>query len=537
MAALPTRTDISGTPSKATAQAAFTAMYDYLAGLFGSAGTAATARSALAVDGATVVPSVAASALTLALKTAAGVDATTAVPLPIPFRSSTLSSGTKNIRQVTAALSLVVPSTATLGSQSGVDQWLYLYGLDNAGAVELAISGTNFGTNFINSTTAIAAASNSTAVIYSTAARASVAMTLLTTIRSNQTTAGTYAAVPVEVTYPDALAPASGYTFPDASVISTAASLGTRNRIINGDPRIDQRNAGAAITVGATVAYLVDRFYSQNTTATGTITGQQSSIGASKSILLTATAAVTDLTLAKLVHGPSTILEAQNVFDLNSKTVTVSFKATTNWTGNLAFAVRNSDSTRSYITNVPVVSGANTCRVTLALEAASVLTNSTAAGLLINIGSNNEATFQTATTGAWVAGNFLCSTTATQWTKTLNNTLNVTELQLEEGGTATPFERRPIGGELVLCQRYAQPLSAKVNSVATAAAQSIGLTITFPVTMRAAPTFSTSTLSNTNAGATTIDVIGIYTARFFAASGAAGGVEAGYTGIASAEFI
>jgi hypothetical protein len=49
MTALPTRTDISGTPSKATAQAAFTAMYDYLAGLFGSTGAVAAARDSLGI--------------------------------------------------------------------------------------------------------------------------------------------------------------------------------------------------------------------------------------------------------------------------------------------------------------------------------------------------------------------------------------------------------------------------------------------------------------------------------------------------------
>ena len=200
--ALPTRTNLSGAPSKATAQAAFVSIYDYLAGLFGSDGTAATARSAIAVDGPTVVPSVAAGALTLALKTAAGVDATAAVPLPIAFRSSTLASGAKNVRQVAAALSLVVPSGATLGAISGVDQWLYVYALDNAGTVELAITGTHAGTNTIASTLAVGPAVVSPTGFYANSVRTGVPMVLLASLRSNQTTAGTWAVVPVEVTYP-----------------------------------------------------------------------------------------------------------------------------------------------------------------------------------------------------------------------------------------------------------------------------------------------------------------------------------------------
>lgn len=49
MAALPSRTDIAGTPDNATAKAGFGAVWDYLSGLFGTDGTAATARSTLGV--------------------------------------------------------------------------------------------------------------------------------------------------------------------------------------------------------------------------------------------------------------------------------------------------------------------------------------------------------------------------------------------------------------------------------------------------------------------------------------------------------
>lgn len=163
------------------------------------------ARSLLGVDHPVLTFSVGSSALTIALKTPAGADATAAAPLTLPFRSATLSSGAINVRKLTAAVSLVVSSGSTLGTANGVDAWLYVYALDNTGNIELAISGTYYGTQFIGSTTAEggAGAADSKTTIYSTSLRSSVSMRLLAAVRSNQTTAGTWAAVPVETRLAD----------------------------------------------------------------------------------------------------------------------------------------------------------------------------------------------------------------------------------------------------------------------------------------------------------------------------------------------
>jgi hypothetical protein len=282
----------------------------------------------------------------------------------------------------------------------------------------------------------------------------------------------------------------SGVIFSDASSIGTANSLGMRNRIINGDMRVDQRNGGgAAVTIAGTSTFAVDRFPSQNATATGTITGQQSTLGNSKSLKLTATSAVTDLTTNKYVGAVIQAIEAQNIYDLNGKTITISFKVQTNWTGNLAVALRNSDTTRSYVVDAAVVSGTNTVTVTVLLEAATVLTNDNGPGVYLNIGFNNEATYQTATKGSWLAGNFLVSTTATQWAKTTGNYINVTELQLEQGSVATPFERRPIGLELSLCQRYYQFISYNMRFLSGPGGNdTMETTVVFLTAMRVAPT-------------------------------------------------
>lgn len=163
------------------------------------------ARSLLGIDHPVLTFAVASSALTIALKTPAGADPTAAAPLTIPFRSATLSSGALAVRKATAATSLVVSSGSTLGTSSGVDAWLFIYALDNSGTIELAVTGTYYGSHYIGNTTAEGGAggADSETTIYSTTSRTGVAMRLLAAVRSNQTTAGTWAAVPVETRLAD----------------------------------------------------------------------------------------------------------------------------------------------------------------------------------------------------------------------------------------------------------------------------------------------------------------------------------------------
>ena len=82
--------------------------------------------------------------------------------------------------------------------------------------------------------------------------------------------------------------------------------------------------------------------------------------------------------------------------------------------------------------------------------------------------------------------------------------------QLEPGPVATPFERRPIGTELALCQRYFyQPSSSYTEqSYASVAGANTYTQIYFPVAMRAVPTIIASWSAGTNAIAETIDALG-----------------------------
>ena len=136
-----------------------------------------------------IIASVGASALTCTLN-----------PTILNFRNTPLTSGTINTRTVSTAISVVVPSTATLGTVSATQSKLVLLALDNAGTVELAVvniaGGTNLDETTLISTTAISAAATAANVVYSTTARTSLPFRVVGYVESTQATAGTWATAP-----------------------------------------------------------------------------------------------------------------------------------------------------------------------------------------------------------------------------------------------------------------------------------------------------------------------------------------------------
>jgi hypothetical protein len=136
-----------------------------------------------------ITGSVATSALTITLN-----------PTSLDFRSATIGSGTVTTVSNSAAISVVVPSTATLGTVSAVQSRLVVLAINNAGTMELAVTNISGGSDLsetgVISTTLIAAASNSATLYYSTTARTSVAYRVVGYIESTQATAGTWATAP-----------------------------------------------------------------------------------------------------------------------------------------------------------------------------------------------------------------------------------------------------------------------------------------------------------------------------------------------------
>jgi hypothetical protein len=274
--------------------------------------------------------------------------------------------------------------------------------------------------------------------------------------------------------------------------------MGFRNRIINGDMRIDQRNAGAAVT--ANDALPVDRFRLSFGNSSGAFSGQQTTTapaGFVNSLKYTTTTA--DASLGATEYATLyQVIEGLNVADLawgtaSAATVTLSFWCRSSQTGTFGGALRNSNGTRSYPFSYSI-SVANTWEqksVTIAGDTSGTWLTTNGIGVYINWSMGAGSTLSE-TAGAWAAGNYIGVTDAVNLIATLNADFYITGVQLEAGSVATPFERRDYGRELIMCQRYyyrISPASGDLFSVASAASTTAFAGYgSFPVTMRTSPT-------------------------------------------------
>jgi hypothetical protein len=284
----------------------------------------------------------------------------------------------------------------------------------------------------------------------------------------------------------------------------TADSLqGFRNRIINGDMRIDQRNAGASLSIpDDTTTYTVDRFAIYENTS-GALSAQQDSsapTGFNNSLKITVTTA--DASIASNDRALfRQRLEGFNVADLgfgtaNAKTVTLSFWVRSSLTGTFGGSLMNGASDRSYPFSYSI-SVADTWEqksVTIAGDTTGTWLTTNGIGLQVNW-SLAAGTDDAGTAGAWVGATKRGVTGQVQVISTLNATWYVTGVQLEVGSVATPFERRPYGTELALCQRYYQQFDSADNGSSSSGFSGVCATTaiaivtgTYLVEMRAAPT-------------------------------------------------
>lgn len=159
--------------------------------------TSASPTSSYEINNLGLAASVATNLLTVNLKQSDGSSAPAAGEgaVKIVFRSSTITSGAYVERSKTGALSInTVATGCTLGLVSAQNQYIYVYAIDNAGTVELALSGSRaFDEGALHNTTAINGSSTNALVLYSTTARTGVAIRLIGRVLSNQATSGTFA--------------------------------------------------------------------------------------------------------------------------------------------------------------------------------------------------------------------------------------------------------------------------------------------------------------------------------------------------------
>lgn len=253
---------------------------------------------------------------------------------------------------------------------------------------------------------------------------------------------------------------------------TTLAMMRDTNRLINGDMRIDARQAGGSITVTSSSVFCVDRWRSGMTGANGT--GQRvacSLTGFPYMLQLTGGVGTTSAWVGQMV-------ESVNCTSLVGQRVTIQFRAASSNVTSLTVNLKSATATDNFTSTNLVESQSVTITSTLTyyeLTFAASMPASAANGLYLE----------------FVTGSNLGT-----------GTLQMTGVQLESGTKTSPFVFRHYRDEVALCQRYFEKSGVgALGATWTAnAAESVGMShptgnfrmsIPFRVTKRAAPTFTT----------------------------------------------
>jgi hypothetical protein len=301
------------------------------------------------------------------------------------------------------------------------------------------------------------------------------------------------------------LTASSGVTLTDGSTQSTAGYTGFRNRIINGDMRIDQRNNGAA-QLGINNTYTIDRWF-YNGSQSSKFNSQQNAgsitppVGFSYYIGLTSTSLYSVTASDNFIISQG--IEGYNISDLSfgsasAKSLTISFWIYTSITGTHSLSLRNYNDTRSYLATFSIPVANTWTYVTLSIpgDTSGTWNTTNSVGIFISFNLGTGSTFSNTVSGSWITGNYTGVTGAVSVVATSGATFYVTGVQLEKGSIATPFEIRPYGTELALCQRYYQV--GYTGICRSVAGGSYGGGITFlnlPVTMRTTPSITSTYVS------------------------------------------
>ena len=281
------------------------------------------------------------------------------------------------------------------------------------------------------------------------------------------------------------------------------------NRIINGDMRIRQRNITTS-TINATgVTYNVDRWLGRGVGSAGVFTLAQDSESPdmfNKSLKATVTTAdsspASGSSYRILQH-----IEGYNMNDLgwgtsSAKNVMLSFWVRSSVTGTFGGGLANGDYDRfrpfSY-----TISSANTWEkktVSSPGDTSGSWSYTTDLGIRLNF-SIGAGSSKVGATSAWGTSSVEGATGQTNLISTNGATFYLTGVKLESGTTATDFEARQYGDELLLCQRYYYQVGgtsgfATICPCYGASTQELAMLVKFPVDMRTTPSPSWESNSN-----------------------------------------
>ena len=299
---------------------------------------------------------------------------------------------------------------------------------------------------------------------------------------------------------------------------TTTGYNGFKNRIINGAMVIDQRNAGASVTLTAS-AYTLDR-WRFGVSVTSKLSAQQNAnsvtppSGFTNYLGATSLSAYTVGAAEQFQVGQR--IEGFNASDLgwgtaDAKSVTLSFWVRSSLTGTFGGVLTNSAGNRSYPFTY-TINSANTWEyetITIAGDTTGTWLTTNGLGIALIFGLGVGSTIS-GTAGAWAGAGYSSATGAVSLVGTNGATWYVTGVQLEKGSTATSFDYRPYGTELQLCQRYYETKdysgsTARIAVVWAASTNPVNYQ-EFAVTKRATPTSITWALNGSGRYVSTVGI-------------------------------
>lgn len=283
-----------------------------------------------------------------------------------------------------------------------------------------------------------------------------------------------------------------------------------KNRIINGDMRIDQRFSGASQSLVNTAgSYIADRMVVDVIGSSGSITAQQTSTpsgpgpGLCNSMLINV-ASVNSSPAANDYMCMSHRIEGTNLADFgwgtaNACAVTVSFWISSSVPGSFAVSMRNGSvlsATRSAVSSFTLSVSNSWTRVVVSLagDKAGIWQAGAVLGAVVSIAltCGSSLACASSTNGVWQPGHFLGVTGQSNFMGSLGAQVNITGLQLERGASATPFEIRPFMFELLMCRRYFHAIQGVWQSLLSVGYGGFQGTscITLPTPMLMSPTLA-----------------------------------------------
>ena len=315
-----------------------------------------------------------------------------------------------------------------------------------------------------------------------------------------------------------------------AALIGSQTSLANRNLVVNGAMKVAQRGTSSTgLGANAEAYYVVDRIkHLHGGGSAGRYTATQEAItdlaGFPSALKLACTTADTSIAAGEF-FGISHYFEGQNVQRIQkgystAKPITLSFYVKGNASATYTAEFKDTDNSRINGQTFSVTTSWTRVELTYPADTTGKLNNDNALSFALSLYLHAGSTYTggTFTNGTWaseVQANRISSSNTSFYDST-DRTFFITGLQLEIGETATPFEHRSFGDELVRCQRYHQRhtsgvTNARVGFGAKTSATNARCILPFNTPMRATPSHSIDGTPRFETGAAAQNVSSINT--------------------------